>query len=62
MLCHILLRAVASLKFPCSPPLLPYSQDSSATVDSDVRESSESEAVMSDSAENNDLFQHFEDA
>ena len=61
MLCQILLRAVASLKFPCSPPPS-RSQDSSATVDSDVRESSESEAVMSDSAENNDLFQHFEDA
>ena len=61
MLCQILLRAVASLKFPGFPPPS-RSQDSSATVDSDVRESSESEAVMSDSAENNDLFQHFEDA
>ena len=52
---------MASLKFPCPAPPS-RSQDSSAAVDSDVRESSESEAVMSDSAENNDLFQHFEDA
>ena len=56
MLCQILLRAVASLKFSCPPPPPPTTyQDSFATVDSDVRESYESEAVRSDSAENNDL-------
>ena len=38
----------------------PSSQD--ATVDSDVSESSESEAAMSDSAQINGLLQHLEDA
>ena len=38
----------------------PSSQD--ATVDSDVSESSESEAAMSDSAQSNGLLQHLEDA
>ena len=38
----------------------PSSQD--ATVDSDVSESSESEAAMSDSAQSNSLLQHLEDA